>query len=215
MIVWFHCAEIRSRLDDENVGRKLESRLGLKGAIPRVLRFGKGSGKVGWDSRYWDGDDRRRDRDYVEEDEKFTGDSGRTLENEKVGIRRSHSADHGLYNEGGRAELDSYREEYEVSLKKGGEFLGDDGVLKGNAHDDYGNGYDVPDDVIDEELGFGSDGNSGGDAVTDESKKDYSVISGKGGGGGRDGKREKKLASKRKPRRHKFSGVNLQSLYLY
>ncbi|KAG1328126.1 hypothetical protein COCNU_01G020600 [Cocos nucifera] len=197
--------EIRSRLDDENVGRKLESRLTLKGAIPRVLRFGKGSGKVGWDSRYWDRDDRRRDRDYAEEDEKFPGDGGRTLENEKVGSRRSHSAHHGLYNEGGRAELDTYREEYEDSLKKGGKFWGNDGAVKGNADDDYGYAFDVMDDVIDEELRFGGEGKSGGDAVTDELKKDSSVISVKGGGGG-DSKREKKLASKRKPRHHKFSG---------
>ncbi|XP_008810917.2 uncharacterized protein LOC103722220 [Phoenix dactylifera] len=187
--------EIRSRLHDENVGRKQGSSVGLKGAIPRVLRFGKGSGKVGWDSRQWDKDDRRRDRDYAEEDQKFPGDGGRKSENETVGSRPSHSADHGLYNEGGRAELDSYRDEYEVSLKKGGKLWEDDVVGKGNAHDDYGYGY-----------GFGGEGKSGGDAVTDELKKDSSVISGKGGGGGGDSKTEKKLASRRKPRHHKFSG---------
>lgn len=101
--------------------------------------FGQGSEGHGRDSRYWDRDDRRRDKDYNEDvvenssmaanDE--PSDNGDIPLRMKNGNKKSSSDDSvngsdrrgiGLYNEAGRNELKRYEEQYEASLRNVGHF---------------------------------------------------------------------------------------------
>ncbi|XP_039138558.1 uncharacterized protein LOC120275896 [Dioscorea cayenensis subsp. rotundata] len=122
-----------------------------RAAFPKILRFGKGSGASGGDSRYWDRDDRRRDRDFVEDDVFDVKDEVRLKEKKEKEPQVKNGG--GLYNEGGRAELDSYKKEYEKSLKD----VGQTGTDNASEEDDYDDGIDAEDDS---EAGEG-DGEAG------------------------------------------------------
>ena len=120
----------------------------------------------------------------------------------------------GLYNEGGRAELDSYKEEYEASLENGRQVRRGDEI---GLDDDYDDGIDVKDDREDEDEehddGVNDDGigrKLGGDD-DDEHRKDMkfnakengsSEISknGSGSGSGSGSKRDKGSGTARNPK---------------
>ena len=98
------------------------------------VSFGHGSMAHGRDSRYWDGDDRRRDEDYNEDVIYKSNTSkadvfgkGHVPNRGKNPAKRSNSNTirgtnhHGLYNEAGRNELKMYEEKYEASLKNIGQ----------------------------------------------------------------------------------------------
>ncbi|XP_068659066.1 uncharacterized protein [Aristolochia californica] len=109
----------------------------------KVLKFGQGSVHHGRDSRYWDRDDRRRDKEYDEDASELTTDDktdespnkGQILEDDKSERRKylptdtlkrlSNVITTGLYNEVGRDELKHYEKEYEASLKEVGQSGGD------------------------------------------------------------------------------------------
>lgn len=139
------------------------------------VKFGHGSVTHGRDSRYWDGDDRRRDDDYNEDvvdknnkEEAVEINHGIKGKNDS---KKSHSgkkkgADHhGFYNEAGRDELKMYEEKYEASLKnvgqtgeesEAGKQVSDDGNLDMenediDIDDEYDDGIDSHDARIDEE----------------------------------------------------------------
>lgn len=119
----------------------------------KQLKFGRGSGKIGRDSRHWDGDDRNRDGGFGEKDfpanERQAAQRGRLLESgkrrrghvsvhdrqAKVNEKRNAKIDGELYNEGGREELDSYKEDYEASST-------DEGKLKQGNEDNFDDEYD-------------------------------------------------------------------------
>ncbi|KAG9444114.1 hypothetical protein H6P81_015454 [Aristolochia fimbriata] len=114
----------------------------------KVLKFGQGSVHHGRDSRYWDRDDRRRDKEYDEDaSELNTNDKtdestskSNVLEGDKSKRRKflpSDTVKHlsnlrttGLYNEAGRDELKHYEKEYEASLK----IVGQSGVDSSHDH---------------------------------------------------------------------------------
>ncbi|KAJ8431445.1 hypothetical protein Cgig2_014938 [Carnegiea gigantea] len=98
------------------------------------VSFGHGSTAHGRDSRYWDGDDRRRDEDYNEDvvyksntskaDEFGKGhvpNRGKNRPKKSSGNMIRGTNHHGLYNEAGRNELKMYEEKYEASLKNIGQ----------------------------------------------------------------------------------------------
>ncbi|KAL9245492.1 hypothetical protein vseg_019138 [Gypsophila vaccaria] len=141
------------------------------------VKFGHGSTTHGRDSRYWDGDDRRRDEDYSEDDvHKSSKDSEDRSGNEHSTVVlksptkpsndvKSGSGHHGLYNEAGRNELKMYEEKYEASLKNVGQSgeetvdvnqVSDDHKLEveideTDNDDDYDDGIDSQDAHIDYE----------------------------------------------------------------
>lgn len=192
----------------------------------KELRFGHGSGGVGRDSRYWDKDDRRRDHDYDEEDvlghkiEKIDKNLG--VVSEKV-REKSGTGSGGLYNEGGRKELDSYNEKYEASLA--GEDVGLD--------DEYDDGIDVQDDHDDEEHEHDDgDGDGGGrklgnvdgeehhdDVKVNVEENDSSEVAKNGNGSGSRNKGDKgsgskkSSKSKKKPRHHRSPGEIFNPVY--
>ncbi|XP_074279552.1 uncharacterized protein LOC141604895 [Silene latifolia] len=93
------------------------------------VKFGHGSTTHGRDSRYWDGDDRRRDEDYNEDEHKSSShkEDGAGKGHASILVKSSvkkpsdnmgkGSDHHGLYNEAGRNELQMYEKKYEASLK--------------------------------------------------------------------------------------------------
>ncbi|XP_058087890.1 uncharacterized protein LOC131234911 [Magnolia sinica] len=124
--------------DGKNVADFLSSAGQRKGF--KVLEFGKGSVAFGRDSRYWDGDDRRRDGEYNQNASKLRnvgdldGTKGKSQvlandmsRNKQFPSRDTHGRSYGkqggnrrssgLYNEAGRDELKLYEAEYEASLK--------------------------------------------------------------------------------------------------
>lgn len=124
-----------------------------------------------------------------------------------------------LYNEGGRAELDTYKEEFEESLKNEGE-SGDGEV---SLEDEYDDGVDLQEDVDEMEEVEGDADVEGEDesskVASKESKGGSSQIPRKTGTGGRTDRRrtasnEKKSVSKRKPKRHKFTGSSCEMKFL-
>lgn len=197
----------------------------------KELKFGHGSGATGRDSRYWDKDDRRRDHDYNEEDvlgqniEKKDEISGAHEDR----VREKSETEGGLYNEGGRAELDSYKERYEASLENGRHERRDEEI---GTDDDYDDGIDVQDDVqddhddeeqgngdgIESKVGDGSGEETRKDEKLDVKKNSSSEVSKNGNGGqsgGKDAKSSKtgkSSKSKSKPKRHKSGEIwyNLQ-----
>lgn len=101
-----------------------------------LVNFGHGSeghGHEARDSRYWDGDDRRRDEDYNEDMHKSSADSDDESGKDNVSSRvksptkesKNHISKgtdhHGSYNEAGREELKMYEQKYEASLKNVGQ----------------------------------------------------------------------------------------------
>lgn len=103
----------------------------------KVLRFGQGSVGHGRDSRYWDGDDRRRDEDYNEDvvehssmdaideasdksDVPMKMKNGNNKSSLDDSIKGSYRRSIGLYNEDGRNELKMYEAQYEASLENVG-----------------------------------------------------------------------------------------------
>ncbi|KAL9259138.1 putative hexosyltransferase MUCI70 [Drosera capensis] len=131
------------------------------------VKFGQGSASQGSDSRHWDGDDRRRDGDYTEDEvnggstedkDEGKGEAGikgkglRKLPNDGTIKGNSHQGV-GLYNEAGRDELKRYEEKYEASLKN---------VVQPDGHSEQGPDVSEDDkedsDVdIDDEYGDGID----------------------------------------------------------
>lgn len=148
---------------------------------PKELKFGHGLVAHGWDSRYWDKDDRRRDEDYTEEEVDRAGDGSVVKVQTPVKNRDKRSYDDqshkvlvhqgsGLYNEAGRTELKMYEAEHEASLKsiRGSTNLHDirnqhsedaDG-REDRAVDDsdeYDDGIDLQDDQMEEGDDVGHD----------------------------------------------------------
>ncbi|XP_068663593.1 uncharacterized protein [Aristolochia californica] len=129
----------------------------------KVLKFGQGSVHHGRDSRYWDRDDRRRDKGYDENASEFTTNDkinespnkGKILEYDKSERRKYQPRDTlkhlsnvrttGLYNEAGRDELKHYEKEYEASLKEVRKSGGD------NSHD-HSMSDDEDKDIRNEEI---------------------------------------------------------------
>ncbi|KAL4583312.1 hypothetical protein LXL04_007882 [Taraxacum kok-saghyz] len=156
----------------------------------KMVKFGHGNGFVGHggDSRYWDHDDRRRDNDYGE-DLVSNNDSNhiasKTYNNQKKKKKRAG----GLYNEAGRNELKMYEAEYEASLK------GVSVVSKKTITDED---TDTDDEYIDEidmhdiRLEDYKD-----DVVAVEAEKQSS----------RRAISERKIASKKRSKRRKYSGA--------
>lgn len=189
----------------------------------KELKFGRGSGASGRDSRYWDKDDRRRDRDYDESDvlghkiERKEKDLGMI----DVRAREKSGSGSGLYNEGGRAELDSYKEEYEALLENGRQGSAETEL----ENDDYDDGIDVQDDHVDEEHDVGDNSHGAGRKLGDVDVKEHnesmksivkesgsSMVSKSRNGGG-SGHRDEKGSgsgksskSKRKMKHHRSSG---------
>lgn len=148
----------------------------------KELKFGHGSVAHGWDSRYWDKDDRRRDEDYSEEEQERVRNGSedkvhspvKNIE-KKASSDRSHEVSgqrgNGLYNEAGRNELKTYEAEYEASLKNveesidskdyGNHQTGDTDERERRAleeADEYDDGIDLQDDQIEEGDDVGHDG---------------------------------------------------------
>ncbi|GAB4861428.1 hypothetical protein Ancab_036631 [Ancistrocladus abbreviatus] len=154
------------------------------------VKFGHGSIAHGRDSRYWDGDDRRRDEDYNED----VVDKGSKAN--RNGPRKGHVGARGknanrksptnnmkgthqgvgFYNEAGRNELKMYEEKYEASLKnvgqsgeenEEGEHVTDDGNLDMenediDIDDEYDDGIDSHDARMEdyEEIGHENEADS-------------------------------------------------------
>ncbi|CAK9326116.1 unnamed protein product [Citrullus colocynthis] len=144
------------------------------------VRFGKGLVKHGRDSRYWDGDDRRRDQDYNEDVVDHMTTTNKATEKDDVPVKvseghREPSLEHsqnsldrkdiGLYNEAGRKELRKYEAEYEASVKTSGQLekegnedkqVSDEDDLENwndiiDTDDEYGNGSDSKDHAMEED----------------------------------------------------------------
>lgn len=172
----------------------------------RVVKFGHGSVKHGRDSRYWDGDDRRRDLDYGEADLEWPRDG--SIDKDSIPIKysdkKSSTAEsqvgstqrgNGLYNEAGRNELKKYEAKYEASLKNIGQLKHDDAKQSHDAStendnkvvdadDEYDDGIDVQDarmdddDLTDHSFAATSHDLDGGDSsLSHESKADQQNFS--------------------------------------
>lgn len=162
-----------------------------------VLKFGRGSGAHGRDSRYWDKDDRRRDEDYNEDvvdqinndskDELIERSQSSTIAKKANkdashnSVRGSNQKGVGLYNEAGRNELKKYEVEYEESLKNAGQSQKGNGngnhlsEKKGfGEHDEEDDVDDLYDDGIDldpDELRIAElDDSRDGEGKLDEAK---------------------------------------------
>ncbi|GMH00319.1 hypothetical protein Nepgr_002158 [Nepenthes gracilis] len=136
------------------------------------VKFGHGSVAHGRDSRYWDGDDRRRDEDYNEDvvdkgsmaNRDETG-KGRVALRGKNASRKTPSNNmmkgtnlqgFGLYNEAGRNDLKMYEEKYEASLKNAGQSNEENEEGDRISHD--GNSNMENEDIdIDDEYDYGID----------------------------------------------------------
>ena len=149
----------------------------------------------GRDSRYWDGDDRRRDQDYNEDVVEHRSTTKKATEKGDVPAKVSeghrepsleHSQnsldrkDSGLYNEAGRKELRKYEAEYEASVKTSGQL-----EKEGNEDDQVSDDDDVENwnDIIDteDEYGHGSDNQNPAmeeDDDTEREKGDHSDAAG-------------------------------------
>ncbi|WOL14215.1 hypothetical protein Cni_G22995 [Canna indica] len=211
------------------------------------LKFGHGSGKIGRDSRYWDGDDRRRDVDYSGEglpEEKYRVGKDRLSgswrsgkeqipmghRSDKVDEKGSRKAKGGLYNEGGRAELDSYKEEYEATAKDDYDLKQDNGVGEDNFDDEYDDGIDAEDKHDEfhghDEVRMLGEGDDGGETKKDALLGIHEEGSGETqyGAGGLNSTKDQdhvggdttkhsgpeKKGSKRKPKHHKFSSSSCE-----
>lgn len=137
------------------------------------VKFGHGSVTHGRDSRYWDGDDRRRDEDYNEDvvDKNAKDEEVHHGVKGKNNSKKSHTGKiqgtdhHGFYNEAGRDELKKYEEKYEASLKnvgqkgeesEAGNRVSDDGNLdmenmEIDIDDEYDDGIDSHDARMEED----------------------------------------------------------------
>ncbi|CAI9114732.1 OLC1v1015521C1 [Oldenlandia corymbosa var. corymbosa] len=172
------------------------------------VKFGHGSVKHGRDSRYWDGDDRRRDEDYHEGDLDGARDSvdDSVREKAKKGDKKAYSGEsnkdvshrgQGLYNEAGRNELKMYEAEYESSLdeinhvnQQGSVNEDPDDDTRENAdkmvdpNDEYDDGIDIQDvrseDDDDDEVGHINRDHSGSVASDDLDGRDLSELHGSG-----------------------------------
>lgn len=133
-----------------------------------AVKFGHGLVTHGKDSRYWDGDDRRRDeddheevlvqarersvnKDHVPEKGKNSGRKSSSDESHKGLGHRGN----GLYNEAGRNELKMYEAKYEASLKSSGQSKEHDGGYQ-LPHDRISSGNETemvdPDDEYDDGI---------------------------------------------------------------
>ncbi|KAK9109838.1 hypothetical protein Sjap_017898 [Stephania japonica] len=160
-----------------------------------VLKFGRGSGKHGRDSRYWDKDDRRRDDEYSESaSELENADDHNEASVDKIHVKertKSREPPHkpsaelqgklvtdaksiGLYNEAGRDELKQYEAEYEASLKNVERLEKE----KGGEHDKVFDA-DLESQAFDDEYDDGIDFLDPHDAQTDDtSRSDDEDVSG-------------------------------------
>lgn len=136
----------------------------------KPIKFGHGSVTNGRDSRYWDGDDRRRDEDYEDlerarersVDKDHVPEKGKTSDSKASSNKYHKGLGHrgnGLYNEAGRNELKMYEAKYEASLKSIGQSNGNiarnqqphDHTNNGNENDmvdpsdEYDDGIDLQD----------------------------------------------------------------------
>lgn len=180
-------------------------------AFSKELKFGRGSGAAGRDSRYWDRDDRRRDQDYEENDvlarPTEQNEHKHDQESKKEGKERNGGGG-GLYNEGGRAELETYKEEYENSLK-----------MKNNVEEDEydDDGIDAEDEVEEQEGSKEEEENKKA-AIFSVKEKVSSQVARNAGSSGSKGEKSlgsgKRTGSKRKPKHHKFSGSSCEMKFL-
>ncbi|RWW04346.1 hypothetical protein GW17_00032436 [Ensete ventricosum] len=190
---------------DENDELEFHPRLN-RSAHSKELKFGRGSGKIGRDSRYWDGDDRRRDDDYNEEglskeqhgvDKKGFLESRTSGEEQvsmkdglaKVEEKGGGKTEEKLSDEGGRAELDSHEEESEVSEEDDEELKQDTEVKEDDLDDEYNDAIDMQDthNEIDNadrlwKLGEGDGGEVKKDSSLGMREKDSGKTQGGAGG---------------------------------
>lgn len=156
--------------------------------------MGVGGGR---DSRYWDGDDRRRDQDYGEVDDDADSYQRSSGDGTKI-EKENHNGGGGLYNEGGRKELDAYKREYEASEKNGGEI--------GSGHDDYDDGIDSEDEKEEEEEKMKIEERENDEILEKNEKLVSSVVPRRiGNGGGRRKDIRSQVVhsgSKKKPKRN-------------
>lgn len=171
---------------------------------PKTVLFGHEAGVGGGrDSRYWDGDDRRRDQFYSEVDDDVHSDRRSSAGDTKV-EKQSRNGSRGLYNEGGRKELDAYKREYEASENNGRRI--------DSGHDDYDDGIDSEDERDGPEEEDMKNEERENNEVARKNKKLVSSVVPRMiiNGGGRRRRREigkvigssdRKSGSKRKPKR--------------
>ncbi|KAG0448820.1 hypothetical protein HPP92_027641 [Vanilla planifolia] len=177
LLAFHHLSSLREtsgKYEEDSQTSKSETRPRLERSLAfKELRFGRYTGRSGRDSRYWDGDDRRRDDDYSEDDvggRNSVGDARkRKLPKQRMVMKDEKKRGRGrLYNEGGREELDSYNKKYEDSLKNGGFSSYGVKMEKGNTSDDYDDGIDEQDE---NEYGVEEEGriqsNKGEDLISD------------------------------------------------
>lgn len=175
MHLWYLVADINSNFrQDDEIGNDTDFLTNVtRTDKSRVVKFGHGSVKHGRDSRYWDGDDRRRDLDYGEAELEWPRDGsvGKDSVSVKYSDKKSSTAEsqngsvqrgNGLYNEAGRNELKKYEAKYEASLKNIGLSKQDDAKQSHDAStedenrmvdvdDEYDDGIDVQDARTDDD----------------------------------------------------------------
>ncbi|CAL9193252.1 uncharacterized protein LOC103989102 [Musa acuminata AAA Group] len=190
---------------DENDELEFHPRVN-RSAHSTELKFGRGSGKIGRDSRYWDGDDRRRDNDFNKEglskeqhgvEKKGFSESGTSGKEQvsmkdrldKVEEKGGGKTEDKLSNEGGRAELYSHEEKNEVSVEDDEELKQDTEVKEDDLDDEYNDATDMQDthNEIDNadrirELGEGDGGEVKKDASLGMREKDSGKTQGGAGG---------------------------------
>lgn len=176
----------------------------------KILKFGHGFVGHGRDSRYWDRDDRRRDDDYGE-DLVGIGDENGSVTNDrekKVSEEHKRKLDHrvaGLYNEAGRNELKMYEEQYEASLKGVSVSKNDDAD---DLDDEYNDEIDMHDIRL-EDYNY-NDHHHHHDEGGSSNKNDTDVIDSDKlttESSSRRAISERKIASKKRSKRRKYSGV--------
>lgn len=194
----------------------------------RVVRFGRGNGARGRDSRHWD-----RDGDYTEDVVEKNGNdslervrSSMNVDNKNEeashdSVRDSYQKGVGLYNEAGRQELEKFEAEYEASLKNVGESLegnGNENKLSEKTRlgmhdeedyaDDLYDGIDVDDFRIEE-----YNNSVHGKGNLDESESHVVKVSGEDAVSqhiGTTPSKSSQSGSRRKPRAHRFSGSSCE-----
>lgn len=187
MNLWYFVADINSSYrQDDDIGNDTDFLTNVtRTDKSRVVKFGHGSVKHGRDSRYWDGDDRRRDLDYgeaelewlrdgsVDKDSvpvKYTDKKSLTTESQKGSVQRGN----GLYNEAGRNELKKYEAKYEASLKNIGLSKHNDAKQSHDASTEDENKVVDADDEYDDGIDV-QDARTDDDDITQNDAEDHSI----------------------------------------
>lgn len=179
----------------------------------KILKFGHGFVGHGRDSRYWDRDDRRRDDDYGEDLVGSGGDQNGSVGNDgenKISEEKKRTSNHrvgGLYNEAGRNELKMYEAQYEASLK--GVSVSKKENQKHDEEDDLEDEYSDEIDMHDIRLEDYNDHHSdvGGGVSHSGKNNDSEDATHVNVESSRRAISERRIASKKRPKRRKYSGV--------